>query len=171
MEQYINSTLEIRRKDLIKRITKDDEFHLSKGLYLPKNNWKDQILKLDNVKAKMTPSRDLIDLIIDLDHGKRMYYGNGNLISPTEKQFILKNITERRGPWRGENLDNYFHNFNGQYCMDTEHVVIDGDIVNLKRVPISFVREDGWTSLKYFDEDGLATKLKGREVYFYPPNP
>ena len=171
MKQYINSTLEIRRKDLIKRITKDDEFHLSKGLYLSKNNWKNQILKLDDIKAKMTPARDSIDLIIDLGHGKRMYDGDGNLISSTEKQFISKNITERRDPWRAENLDNYFHNFNGQYYMDSEHVVINGSIVNLKSVPISFVRdEDGWTSFKYFNEDGLATKLKGKEVYFYPPN-
>ena len=155
MDQYIHSRCEIRKSDIITTLNRD--FYLSKGLYLPQNNWSDHIKKLHEVKAVMPPSHDLIDIIIDLDSRKKFFDGNDNAVSGKQKLLILKRIIEKVGPWRAENLDNYFHNFDGDFYMDTEHILVNENIEHKKRKKINVRR------------DGLAKKLEGREVYFINP--
>ncbi len=166
-----NPNFEIRRKDLIKIVKKDHELHLSEFPYLPNHNWSQHHHKLHTIQAVMTPSRDLIDLILELQSGKKMFHGNGDIISSTRKKEILDYIIKKVNPWRAENLDNYFHVFNDETYMDTNHIVLNNKIEHTKRDKVDFIGQFGLTSFKYFNKDGLASKLKGEEVRFnYPEN-
>ena len=51
--------------------------------------------------------------------------------------------------------------------MRTEHVINNAKIESKKTIPIHSLQRNCWTSFECFDENGLAIKLKGNEVYFH----
>jgi len=159
----------MERSQLILRENKDSDFWLGRDKTLQGKNWTEQILDLNKIDAAMTTDSDLISLIKDLDSRKRMYNGNNRLIGTSEKKRVLDEITGVRGPWRGENLDAYFFNLNGQWYKEADHRVKNGTIKATKVYEIQPLMKDGFTSFKYFDDHKIFTTLEGKEVYYFYP--
>ena len=164
-------TQEINPADYILVRDKDSNLYLTKQRTLQNNNWEEQIRKLAERKSYMCEIRDFLDLRDLLDSRKKVYYGNGKSVNTTEKKILLDEMVEKRDPHRAEYFGNRFFKHNGTWYMESRFRVIDNEIKALLRKEIHpKIMMDGWTSFKYFDGDGLATKLKGKEVYFYPPS-
>ena len=160
---------EINPADYILVRDKDSNLYLTKQRILQEHNWEGQIRKLAKRKGYMSLISDFFDLKDLLDSRKRVYDGKGSLISPNGKKQFLDELCGLRNPWRAEYFGNRFFKYNDKWYMDSNFRVINGEITHLSRKEINPIMKDGWTSFKYFDEDGLVTKLKGHEIFVGQP--
>lgn len=160
---------EINPKDYILVRDKESMLYLAKHRILQKNNWEKQIRELAERKGDMAETSEFLDLRDLLDSRKKVYDGRGSLVSTSEKTSLLDEMVAQRDPWRAEYFGNRFFQYNGRWYMESGFRVINNEIkaTKIKEIRLKLMK-NGLTSFKYFDEDGLATKLKGKEVYFYP---
>ena len=161
---------EINPKDYVLVRDKDSLLYSAKHRTLQNNNWETQIRKLDERKGFMTEISDLLELRNLLNSRRRVFDGKGDLISTSEKQSLLDENFGVRDPWRAEYLGNRVFEYNERLYMESGFRAIDNQIrpTRVKEIHPK-VMKNGYTSYKYFDEDGLAIKLTGNEVYFYYP--
>jgi len=161
---------DINPKDYILVRDEDSKLYLAKYRTLQNNNWEQQIRKLAERKGFITEIRDFLDLRYLLDSRRKVYDGSDNLISTQEKQQRLDEMVARRDPWRAEYFGNRFFEHNRKGYMESGFRVINNEIKPTSVKEINPLMPNGWTSFKYFDENGLAIKLKGQvEVYYYAP--
>lgn len=163
---------EINPKDYIFLRNEAPRLYLTKNRLLQGNNWEQQIKKLAKRKGFMTDMFDFLELRLLLDSRKKVFDGRGNLISTKEKQEILDEMVGIRNPLRGECFGNRFIHYSDEVYMESNFVVKDNKIMPLKINKIYPLMQGGFkeglTSFKYFNENKLATKLEGKEVYYRP---
>ena len=174
MGSYNDSTLSrqakgLNPKDYILIKDRDSNLYSAKNRILQNHDWEQQIRKLARRKGDMCEIRDFLDLRNLLDSRKRAYDGKGSLVSTLEKQSLLDEMVGQKDPWKSEYFGNRFFEYDGKWYMESGFKVIDDEIKPTSVKEIKPLMMGGWTSFKHINEDGLVTKLQGKEVFYRPP--
>lgn len=165
--------VEINPRDYVLVRDRGSNLYLAKGRSLFDLNANDQIRRSQERNGFASTTKDFVDFVLLLDSKRRVYDGRGKLVSTVERRRLLDEAIGKRNPWREENLDNRFFEYQGNLFLVSRHRVINGKITPLIVKEISPLLQDGYINLKDLDEDGLATKVSasGSIFYSYPrPN-
>ena len=160
---------EINPADYILIKDRDSNLYSAKNRVLYKHDWEEQIRKLAERKGDMCEIRDFLDLRDLLDSRKKTYDGKGSLVSTLEKQGLLDEMIDRRTPWRAEYFGNRFFKYDEKWYMESGFKVINDKISPTSIKEIKPLMMGGWTSFKNINEDGLVTKLRGKEIFYFSP--
>ena len=160
---------EINPADYILIKDRDSNLYSAKNRVLYKHDWEEQIRKLAERKGDMCEIRDFLDLRDLLDSRKKTYDGKGSLVSTLEKQGLLDEMIDRRTPWRAEYFGNRFFKYDEKWYMESGFKVINDKISPTSIKEIKPLMMGGWTSFKHINEDGLVTKLRGKEIFYFSP--
>jgi len=162
----------------------------SENIWVPNRlgylHWFEQLPLLEHFNSQRLTLRqfkDFISLLKEAKDGrKKLYDGLGSIVDENEINKILDVLIKKEDPWRSEYLDTKFEVKNDKVILHEGHYV---DNTNLslpleQRIKAKYKKEidkdsilmqDGFTSFKYLNDYGLATKIEGNEVYYsYPSN-
>ena len=152
-------------------------------------NWNDTHFKLAENSLYMPTPRifmsHFVNVVDAYKNKKPLFDSQGNDISRKEVEDIYKHLTinhiaayqsqggSQKGAWTW--LDALFTEQNGQWFIETEHRVVNGNLAGKKEKLEQCLRENCFVELE-FNKQGLATKKsnnqkyrQGENIYFRHP--
>jgi len=107
-------------------------------------------------------------------HSEKVHYGNGNKIDDIYVKEILNEIIEKRSPWRGEHLGDFYVIKGGELMTHHTEITPQQTLSEVKKpLDKSYLKKDGYIDLEDWlknpTEDGFPRKKGKSHVHSWYP--
>ena len=156
--------------------TQDTGTGLNGQRYIGNINWEQALtlnLRLGNITLTPRQHGDLRALLEDGANGKRkVYYGNGQIISRPALVVMRDEILKITDPWRSEWLDARFVNKGKVLNIEYGHrLQANNKLVPTYSEPLEAFANQGWVDSASLNKQGFPQKAsKKQELHFWTPS-